>query len=164
MTPEKTFYSLNDDFPLPILYQELRTRVEARGSEKMHTIFRCKPFFEGEPWYDFVRVSVKETRDGVESEHMYAAQILAFVDLGEHGMHAFVKYFISALAYNEREFPNYQYHDLAQHNKYLRIPLVHEDPNEMARFGIIDTEQIEDGLWVQADFETPDRFWVLMNT
>ena len=46
---------------------------------------------------------------------MYAAKLLSFVHLGENGMHAFVKFYVSALANDEREFPAYQYGDMSQH-------------------------------------------------
>ena len=77
-------------------------------------------------------------------------------------MLALVKFYISALLPSERDNdPNYKWKDLTNVHKVIRLPLVQEDPNVMARYGLIDTEQIQQGLWTQADFQTPDRVWVL---
>lgn len=77
-------------------------------------------------------------------------------------MLALVKFYVSALAPSERDNdPNYKWKDLSNIHKVIPLPLVHEDPNPMARYGLIDTEQIQQGLWTQADFQTPHRLWVL---
>ena len=77
-------------------------------------------------------------------------------------MLALVKFHINALTLAERRnHPDYVYHDMSITHKTLPFAIVKEDPNPRARYGLIDTEQIQQGLWVQEDFETPGRFWVL---
>ena len=185
-TEGKTIEALRREYYLPTLYQELSIKpTELDVHEKKPAPFRCRPFFYGGQWYDFASIAVMEDRGGgPEVEVHHAAQILAFVELrrrkpevadggidnlqgveecDEVGdqMLAFVKFFVSALNNNEAENPTYEGKDLSRVAKYLRLPMVHEDPNLLARYGLVDTEQIEHGLWLQHDFETPNRFWVL---
>lgn len=80
----------------------------------------------------------------------------------ESSMLAFVKFYVNALSNAERgNDQNYRWPDLANFHKSLPFSLVKEDPNQQARYGLIDTEQIQQGLWVQRDFQDPNRHWVL---
>lgn len=77
-------------------------------------------------------------------------------------MLAFVKFYVNALTDAERgNQPEYRWGDLSNTHKSLPFALVKVDPNPQARYGLIDTEQIQQGLWVQSDFEDPTRYWVL---
>ena len=165
-TEGKTQQALLAEFSFPELYQELRVSAPGHGSQNKNVVFRCKPNYEGGPWYDFVQVLVTDDLDGEPTDLMYAAEILAFVVLQkkneEHEMMmAFVKFYVSALTYHEAENPYYPGKDLSKVAKNLPFALVHEDPILMARYGLIDTEQIQGGLWVQEDFQTPGRYWVI---
>ena len=83
----------------------------------------------------------------------------------ESSMLAFVKFYVNALSNAERgNDPNYRWPDLSNFHKSLPFSLVKEDPNQQARYGLIDTEQIQQGLWVQQDFQDPNRHWVLKMT
>ena len=174
----KTVAALRREFNYPTLYQQLHIKlpVTEPGERKPVTIFRCRPWYEGGPWYDYVRVYVMEEDeddDGRNKKAFYAAQLLAFVDITkkavdseaddecEVSMLALVKYFLSALAPGESEDVTYTGKDLTHVSKHMLFPLVHPDPNPVARYGLIDTEQIENGVWVQEDFQTPGRFWVI---
>ena len=121
---------------------------------------------DGGPWYDFARIHIQEDRNGEVAEADYAAEIQAFVDLeskttGEVEMLALVKFHASALTYHESADPTNPWKDLSKVCRHLPLPLVCEDPDTNARYGLVDTEQIKHGLWVQRDFQTPDRLWVL---
>lgn len=81
---------------------------------------------------------------------------------GQSWMLAFVKFHVNALRPSERDNdPAYTWNDLSVLHKTIPLACVHEDPDPIARYGLIDTEQIQQGLWVQKDYQTPDRLWVL---
>ena len=80
-------------------------------------------------------------------------------------MLAFVKFHVNSLSAGERgNDPTYGYGDLTNVHKVLPFSLVQEDSNPRAKYGLIDTEQIQQGVWVQNDFQTPDRLWVIKQT
>lgn len=86
-------------------------------------------------------------------------------ELPATSMLAFVRFYVNALTDAERgNRPEYRYGDLSNTHKSLPFAMVHVDPNLQARYGLIDTEQIQQGLWVQRDFQDPARFWVLKMT
>ena len=77
-------------------------------------------------------------------------------------MLALVKFYVNALTPEERgNDPSYKWKDLSNTHKALPFALVREDSNQIAKYGLIDTEQIQQGLWVQSDFQDPTRYWVL---
>lgn len=187
---EFTKEALHNEFEFPTLYQQLRIAIGAEGSQRSHITLRAQPHAYGsEPWYDFVEVLVTEDRDNVSGvKAHYAAELVTFVDLTRKvqciedmddedeedqrlfagaekdgsSMLALVKFYVNALTPEERgNDPSYKWKDLSNTHKSLPFALVREDPNQNAKYGLIDTEQIQQGLWVQSDFQDPTRYWVL---
>ena len=116
----------------------------------------------------FVDLSKKGQNMMYSLHHQGSEESSSDSDVDEIGaeksfMLAFVKFYINALSPAERQqsVSNYQWNDLKNIHRMVPLSIVREDPNINARYGLIDTEQIQQGLWMQQDFETPDRYRVL---
>lgn len=87
--------------------------------------------------------------------------IYTFFPYVESYILAFVKYKVNALVFNETLNGLNNRKDLVVKHKVLRFACVKDDPNEVERYGLIDTEQIIEPLWLEEDVEQPGRSWVI---
>ena len=76
-------------------------------------------------------------------------------------MLAFVKYKVNALEFSERLNGVLNRNDMVVVHKILQFPCVKDDPDEGKRYGLIDTEQIKEPLWLEENVEQPGRSWVI---
>ena len=76
-------------------------------------------------------------------------------------MLAFVKYKVNALRFSERLNGIQNRNDLVVTHKLLQFACVQDDPDEGRRYGLIDTEQIKEPLWLEEDVDQPGRSWVI---
>ena len=156
----KIFFNL---FHPPVLYKSFNIRV---GDSS--TTFRASRRFHERPWYDFLCCSVDEGDRGVNK---YAARALTFVSLTKKGLHAqsqmlvLVEWYVSAVGggggKQKRKRGGEETRDLRSRHPVLPLPYVKLAP-EKERYGLINTEAVNGGLWVQEDFEVPGHFWVIM--
>jgi len=109
---------------------------------------------------------VKVQVEGDGDTQYFPARVIAFVALltmqqaasaGSEGgtMLALVEWYVSALP-----GPT----DLSNTDPSLPLPFIKVEPMVADRYALLDTaDAISSGLWVQPDFEVPERFWVVEN-
>jgi hypothetical protein len=145
----------------PQLFKTFRCVV---GGEKQALTFRAQSSFQGKPWFDFLRCKVDEANSGTSRD--YAGRALTFVSLQnrvthEEEMLVLVEWYVSchdeAAAGSRRRVPE----DLRYHDRRLPFPTIKRQEAVSKRWELVDTEEVQGGLWVQQDFTEQERFWVL---